>query len=221
MEVNGNGSLRAPDEETIRTLLDWRPDLGVISVYVAIDPADRGEPWRVELRNELDALIEAEEDTHGRQKALRATAQRIKGHFPDEQPPSGRFHVGFCEVSEGSGREIWLAAQVHRDETEGVDRNHPYLTPLLEVLDDGAPVGIVAVSSERVRLYEWALGALSDVQDWEAILFTPDWRERKSQSSADPARVQGSSSSGHDQFDQRLNANRERFLEEVGGLVGQ
>jgi peptide subunit release factor 1 (eRF1) len=49
----------------------------------------------------------------------------------------------------------------------------------------------------------------------------PDWRERKAQSSPDPARVQGTSSSGHDQFDQRLNANRERFLEQVGGLVAE
>jgi hypothetical protein len=221
MEASGNGVLRAPDEKTIRTLLDWRPGLGVISVYVAIDPADRGEPWRVELRNQLNALVEAETDKHERRKALKATAERITAHFPDEQPPSGRFHVGFCEVSEKEGRDIWLAAQVHRDQTEIVDRDHPYLTPLLEMLDEGAPVGVLAVSSERVRLYEWALGSLSDVQDWEAILFMPEWRERKSQSSPDPARVQGSSSSGHDQFDQRLDANRERFLEQVGGLVGQ
>jgi hypothetical protein len=221
MEASGNGVLQAPDEKTIRALLDWRPDLGVISVYVAIDPADRGEPWRVELRNRLDALVDAEEDKHERRKALAATVERIRAHFPDEQPRSGRFHVGFCEVAERDGRDIWLAAQVQRDETEVVDRDHPYLTPLLEVLDEGAPVGVLAVSSERVRLYEWVLGSVSDVQDWEAIVFTPDWRERKSQSSPDPSRVHGSSSSGHDQFDQRLDANRERFLEQVGGLVGQ
>src|SRR3954447_15600289 len=201
MEPGGNGALRAPDERTVRDLLDWRPDLGVISVYVAIDPAERGEPWRVELRNQLDALVEAEQDKHGRRKALEATAERIKAHFPDEQPPSGRFHVGFCEVSEGDGRDIWLAAQVNREDTEIVDRDHPYLTPLLEVLDEGAPAGVLAVSSEHVRLYEWALGSISDVHDWEAILFTPDWRERKAQSNPNPTRTQGASSSGHDQFD--------------------
>src|SRR3954451_14301066 len=106
MEANGNGTLRAPDERTIRDLLDWRPDLGVVSVYVAIDPAERGEPWRGELRNQLDAGVEAEQDTHGRRKALKATAERIKAHFPEDQPPSGRFHVGFCEVAEGNGRKI-------------------------------------------------------------------------------------------------------------------
>jgi peptide subunit release factor 1 (eRF1) len=221
MEAGENGAMRAPDERTIRTLLDWRPERGVISAYVAIDPADRGEPWRVELRKQLDAVVEAEQDKHGRRPALQATVERIKAHFPEVEPPSGRCHIGFCEVAEKDGRDIWMAVQMHRDETEVVDRDHPYLTPLLELLDEGAPVGVLAVSAERVRLYEWALGSLSDVQDWEAVLFMPDWRERKAQSSPDPARVQGPSSSGHDQFDQRLDANRERFLEQVGGLVGQ
>jgi hypothetical protein len=212
MEAGGNGAMRIPDEKMIRELLDWRPRMGVLSVYVAIDPADRGEPWRVELR---------QQDTHGRRRALAATAERIKTHFPEQSPPSGRCHIGFCEVAEKDGREFWMAAQMHREETEVVDRDHPHLTPLLEMLDEGAPIGVLAVSAERVRLYEWALGSLSDVQDWEAVLFMPDWRERKSQSSPDPARVQGTSSSGHDQFDQRLEANRGRFLEQVGGLVAQ
>jgi hypothetical protein len=219
MEASGNGVMHVPDERTIRGLLDWRPDLGVLSVYVAIDPADRGEAWRIELRHQLDSVIEAEQDKHGRQRALVATAERIKAHFPEESAPSGRCHIGFCEVAEKNGREFWMAAQMHRDETEIVDRDHPHLTPLLEMLDEGAAIGVLAVSSERVRLYEWALGSLSDVQDWEAVLFMPDWRERKAQSSPDPARVQGASSSGHDQFDQRLDANRGRFLEQVGGLV--
>jgi hypothetical protein len=219
MEAGGNGVMQIPDEKTVRQLLDWRPELGVLSVYVAIDPADRGEPWRVELRNQLDSAIEAEQDLHGRRRALAATAERIKAHFPEQLPPSGRCHIGFCEVAEKDGREFWIAAQMHREETEVVDRDHPHLTPLLELLDEGAPIGVLAVSSERVRLHEWALGSLSDVQDWEAVLFMPDWRERKSQSSPDPARVQGTSSSGHDQFDQRLDANRARFLEQVGGLV--
>jgi hypothetical protein len=221
MEASGNGAMRAPDEKTIRSLLDWRPELGIVSVYVAIDPADRGEPWRVELRNQLDGLVDPERDKHGRRPALEATVERIKGHFPEGSPPSGRCQIGFCEVAEKEGRETWMSAQMHRDRTEVVDRDHPYLTPLLEMLDEGAPVGVLAVSAERVRLYQWALGTLSDIQDWEAVLFMPDWREQKSQSSPDPAKVQGASASGHDQFDQRLDANRERFLEQVGGLVAR
>src|SRR5215208_2031819 len=213
---SGNGALGAPDEKVLRRLLDWRPPLGVISVYVSIDPADRRDHWRVDLRNRLDAIVDAEPDKHGRRPILETTAQRIISHFPKEVPPSGRCQIGFCEVADKDGEDIWMATQMGREQSEIVDRDHPYLTPLLEMLDEGAPVGVLGVSAERVRLHEWGLGTLTEVQDWEAILFMPEWRERKAQSSPDPARVQGTSSSGRDQFDQRLDANRERFLEQVG-----
>jgi release factor family 10 len=195
----------------------------VISVYVAIDPADRGEPWRVALKDQLHRIVDAEPDKHERKPALVATAQRIIGRFVEERSPSGRCQIGFCEVAEKGkeARDVWMSAQMHRDDTEVFDRDRPCLAPLLEVLDEGTPLGVAAVSAERVRLYEWALGNLNDVEDWEAVLFMPDWRERKAQSSPDPARIQGPSASGHDQFDQRLDANRERFLEQVGGLIAQ
>jgi Bacterial archaeo-eukaryotic release factor family 10 len=219
--TSGNGALRFPDSRTVESLLDWRPRHGVLSVCVAIDPADRREPWRVALRDQLDAVIGAERDKHDRRPALVATAERIRRHFPEESPPSGRCQIGFCEVAAKDGPDVWIGAQMPRDQTEVFDRDRPHLTPLLELLDEGAPVGVLAVSAERVRLYEWVLGILTDVDDWEAVLFMPDWRERKAPSSPDPAHVQGASSSGHDQFDQRLDANRERFLEQVGGLVAE
>jgi hypothetical protein len=219
--MDGKGVSRVPADGEIRQLLDWRPELGVVSVYVAIDPGDRGEPWRVALREGLERIVEAEADKHHRGPALAATVQRIEDSFQLEIGIGGRCKVGFCEVAPKEGREIWLTTQIHRDETQVVDRDRPYVTPLLELIEHGSPVGVAAVSAERVRLYEWALGDLSELEDWEAVLFMPDWRERKAQSSPDPARIQGPSASGHDQFNQRLDANRERFLEQVGGLVAE
>jgi hypothetical protein len=216
-----NGNLQLPDERTIQQLLDWRPELGVISVYVAIDPADRREGWRIELRDRLDEIVASEQDKHVRGRALAATADRIQAHFEGDTAPSGRCQIGFCEVAERDGRQLWMGAQMQRDETEACYRDRAHLTPLLELLDEGAAVGVMAVSAERARLYEWSLGRLNLLEDWEAVLFMPDWRERKAQSTPDPARIHGASSSGHDQFDQRLDANRERFLEQVGGLVGE
>jgi peptide subunit release factor 1 (eRF1) len=217
----GNGSPRGPDDATVKQLLEWNPELGVISVYVAIDPADRRESWRVALRDQLKQLLDSEEDKHERRRALEATIERIQSRFPEDSPPSGRCQIGFCEVARDEAQDLWFSAQMARDQTEVVYRDGPHLSPLLELLDEGAPVGVVTVSAERVRLYEWSLGTLADVQDWEAVLLMPEWRERKAQSSPDPARVQGSSSSGRDQFDQRLDANRQRFLEQVGGLTAR
>jgi Bacterial archaeo-eukaryotic release factor family 5 len=50
-------------------------------------------------------------------------------------------------------------------------------------------------------------------------MYMRDWRERKAPRPANRARTQGASASGRDQFDQRLEHNRARFLEETGRLV--
>jgi stalled ribosome rescue protein Dom34 len=51
-------------------------------------------------------------------------------------------------------------------------------------------------------------------------VFSPDWRERKAERTI-PGPRSWTSASGRDQFEQRLEANRERFLHEVGSRVSE
>ena len=209
-----------PSGQSIEELLDWRPSFGVLTVCVEVDPADRSEGWLTELRSALRAAVDSGDDGHDRGRALTATAQRILDRFEGDELPSGRCHVGFCEVTGARrARDIWTVAQMDGFRTGAWYGDRARLTPLLKLLDEGAAMGVIAISAERVHLYEWKLGALELIQDWEAELFMLDWRERKSQRPADPARTQGVKSSGRDQFDQRLEHNRARFLEETGRLA--
>jgi hypothetical protein len=216
METRAN---LAPTGVAIEDLLDWRPEHGVITVCVEMDPADRSEGWLIGLRNQLKEAVEGGDDAHARGRALRATAQRVLDRFEDEQLPSGRSQIGFCEAAERRSRDIWTSAQMAGFRTGVSYGDRARLTPLLELLDQGAQLGVVAVSAERVHLYEWKLGAFHLVHDWEAEMYMRDWRERKAQRPANRARTQGASASGRDQFDQRLEHNRARFLEETGRLV--
>jgi hypothetical protein len=207
---------------SIDELLDWRPGFGVITASVAIDPADRGEGWLIELRKQLNAAVGAADDGHDRGRALRATAQRVLDRFDEEELPSGRCQIGFCEATDERGaRDIWTAAQMDGFRTTASYGDRSRLTPLLKLLDEGAAVGAIAISAERVHLYEWALGALDLIHDWEAEMYMRDWRERKARKPANLARTQGASASGRDQFDQRLEHNRARFLEESGRLADE
>jgi hypothetical protein len=208
-----------PSGLAIDELLDWRPDFGVITVCVEIDPADRSEGWLIDLRNQLRSAVEAGDDGHDRGRALAATAQRILDRLDDEELPSGRCQIGFCEAAERRGRDVWTAAQMEGFRTSVTYDARPRLIPLLKLLDEGAAIGAIAVSAERVHLYEWKLGALDLIHDWEAEMFMLDWRERKSQKPANLSRTQGASASGRDQFDQRLEHNRARFLEQTGRLI--
>jgi hypothetical protein len=209
-----------PTGLSIGELLDWRPEYGALTVCVAIDPANRGEGWLTELRNQLNGVVEAGDDGHDRGRALTATAQRVLDHFDEDELRSGRCHIGFCEATtERAARDIWTAAQMDGFRTSASYGDRARLTPLLRLLDEGAPVGAIAVSAERVHLYEWKLGGLDLVQDWEAEMFMLDWRERKSKKPANLSHTQGASASGRDQFDQRLEHNRARFLGETGRLT--
>jgi hypothetical protein len=211
--------MRFPDESAAKDLLAWRPALGVISVYLELHPEDRGEPWRIELEHGLSAAVKEARD--GRHKeALELTARRISTRFPAEPAErEGRTQVGFVEVARKPAREEWFSLQLPLDTSAVVLNRRPLVLPLLTLIDDGAARGVAVISSERVRLFEWAYGHLEEIADSELEITSLDWRERKAQRSGDPARVQGTQSSGHDQYGQRLEANRERFLREAGKLA--
>jgi len=213
-----------PTLEAARELSEWRPPLGVLSVFLGFDPADRAAAWRTELRNGLDSILEVQQEAeHDRRVALRATAKRLTERFEDgDLRPPPRGEVGFVEVAEKAGTEHWFGVGVAPAADACVEFGQdPVVAPLLDLCSRGTSRAVALLSSERVRLLSCTEGALEDLEDWELSITSLDWRERKSQSTNNPARAQGVSASGHDQFDERLEHNRQRFLTECGGLVGR
>jgi len=213
-----------PTLEDARALTEWRPPLGVLSVYLGFDPADRSGAWRTELRNGLDAVLEANEDAeHERRVALRETAKRLMERFEDgDLRPPPRGEAGFVEVAEKAGAERWWGMAIAPVADACVEYGEePMVSPLVDLSCRGKARGVALLSSERVRLLRSADGTLEDVENWELSVTMLDWRERKSQTTNNPARAQGVSASGHDQFGERLDHNRARFLSECGGLAAR
>jgi hypothetical protein len=213
-----------PTLEEVREVSEWRPELGVLSIYLGFDPADRTGTWRTELRNGLDAILESHKEVeHDQRVALRATAKRVLERFEDgDLRPPPRGEIGFVAVSEKEGAEHWWGTGAPPTADACVELGtEPVIAPLLALCCRGAARGVALISSERVRLLRCAEDALDELEDWELSVFSLDWRERKSQSTNNPARAQGVSSSGHDQYDERLQHNRQRFLTECGGLAAR
>lgn len=211
-----------PTFEDARRLSDWEPPLGVVSVYLAFDPADRGGAWRTELRNGLDQLLEAAKDAeHDRRVALRAVAKRITERFEDgDHRPPPRGAAGLVEVSEKNGEEHWWGTGAAPQASACVELGEkPALAPLVDLACRGEQRGIAIVSLERVRLLLYAEGELSELADWELEILSLDWRERKAQSGG--GATSGVASSGKDEYGDRLDHNRHKFLGEAGALVGR
>jgi hypothetical protein len=214
--------MAAPSRADLTRLLRWRPRHGVVSVYLDLAPGDRGEAWRIELRNGLRSAADTvrEGGERGARIAVEEAIERIEGRFAEGGRPGGRAQVGFVEAGDRGG-ERWYSLALPVGGTEVAHASRPVLRPLLAALDDGAPRGVFAASSEHIRLLGWAMGELDEIDSWSLEIFSGDWRERKSRGSADPARAQGTTASGRDQFGQRMDANRERFLRESGRLAAQ
>jgi hypothetical protein len=211
------------DPSELRELAEWRPRRGVITVCLRIDPADRRESWRAQLRDGLKRLVErSRERDRELWVATKATVQRIVRSYPERRPhQSGRTQIGFVEVADRPGAQRWYSFQLTARATEIVLWQRPYLSPLVELLDYGAPLGVLAVGAERVKLWEWSLGECDEVASWEPEFRKRDWRERRAPRSADPGRSQFTSASGKDQVGQRLDANRERFLQETARALAE
>jgi hypothetical protein len=213
-----------PTLEEAREVSEWRPALGVLSVYLGFDPADRGGAWQTELRNALDAILESHKEAdHANRVALRATAKRLLERFEDgDLRPPPRGEIGFVEVAEKAGIEHWWGTAAPPIASACAEyAPEPVVAPLLALVCRGGARAVAVVSAERVRLLRCAGGALEELEDWELSLFSLDWRERKSQSTNNPARGQGVSASGHDQYGERLEHNRQRFLSECGELAAR
>ncbi len=209
---------RSERTELLRRLVEWRSETGILTVYVDLDPGDRGRPWRIALREQLHRL-EEQTDPHSERRAFGAAAGEILERFPENgAPPEGRGHVGFIELAEKHPTAVWRSMQMAPRRTEVTRSAHPYVRPLVELFAEGPHVGAALVSADRVRLLDWSLGAIRELDGWEITLFDQDWREGKAER-AIPGRGTGPSASGHDQFSQRLDANRRRFLHEVARLV--
>jgi hypothetical protein len=103
--------MRDAERQRLERLIAWRPPQGVITTYFDIDRGDRGDGWRVQLRDGLDELQEP--DDHEGKLALRETVKRVLERFdPQDQPPPGRAQVGFVEVARKRAGEDWSSLQI-------------------------------------------------------------------------------------------------------------
>src|SRR3954452_5953040 len=120
-----------PTLEEAREISEWRPPLGVLSIYLGFDPADRGGAWRTQLRNALDAILQSHKEAeHEHRIALRATAKRLIERFEDgELRPPPRGELAFVAGAQRAGAERWWG---------------PGAPPVADACAESAPEPVVA-----------------------------------------------------------------------------
>ena len=206
-ERGGDQPMTQPTFEDARRLGEWRPPLGVLSVYLAFDPADRGGAWRTELRNGLERSSEAAKDAeHERRVALRAspngspTASRTATTAAAAR--RSRLRRGRGEgwrMSTGAGRRRAGASacvEFGRARAGAIGR------PRLPRRERGSrPRAGAGPPAELGRRASWR--KLEGLGTGAA-----EPRLARAQGARRPRPAHGVASSGHDEFGERLDHNR-------------
>ena len=152
-------------DEVLLDLIRADDPLGVLSIYVdgASTATDRGAA--IDMKNRLVELQRsvAEDGSPRLAEALSETLERIGPaveRFLDPRA-SGRGRALFASLS---ARELTSVSSRLRLPNRVVLDSTPFIHPLLELIDEGRPAGVVLTSSRSADLLEWRLGDLRRVR---------------------------------------------------------
>lgn len=162
------------DYDTLLELSRRTDPVGVLSVYLDARPGGGLRAASIDIKNRLAELerrvrIEASpeharsvQDGIGR---LAAEIERLSD--PEER---GRGRILFAAL--GDPWRIRVSARLPLRNRVVLDHS-PLIHPLLELLDEGGPVGVVLASRTQARLLEWRLGELIPLRELRAEIVEP------------------------------------------------
>jgi hypothetical protein len=194
------------NDAVLLDLLRMEDPLGVLSVFVEMpaDGADRRA--EIEIKNKL-AHLEDRAGGNGsllRAEALRSTLALVAPALERLLDPgeTGRGGAVFAPLG-GPGvisitTPMPLASRVVLD-------SRPFVRPLLELLDEGEPAGVVLTSARETELLDWRLGAL----------------RRLTRITREPEGEQGPATTPHDQRARRERDRQLRWIEDVAADVSR
>jgi hypothetical protein len=204
------------EPDTIGRLLREAPEGGVLSIYVDGDAG--GDPGlqgaAIDLRNRLTEL---QRNIDGREApAVRDALRRLAPEIERLTSPRtrGRGRVLFAPV--GDGEVTRFASQMPVANRVVLD-DRAFLHPLLELLDEGRPAGLVLASQDEARMLEWRLGEVHELGEMEPTVVEAP-HERSGPVGSSPAQRTGSPQ--REQRAARERAHTQRFLERFGSAAG-
>jgi hypothetical protein len=214
-----------PSGDLFQSVVSLDDPLGVLSIYVGLAPEEESHPrpaWELELRHGLDGALgqlEAEGDEARAVLTHRLQALREQLDLLVSPSESGLGRALFARLSGGEPIQVSFQQPFRtRVKVAGC----ALVRPLAAALEAGRPAGLVLVSEEGLRVCEWRLG---EVEELEAIpLIEPgDQRELLGPSAAHPRGMQQAGAGflvgqQRDLYERRAEEGRVRALAHVSAV---
>lgn len=211
------------DDTTIRDLIDFTDEHGVLSFYAGHTPAQAADPQPtapIEIRNQIKALKAELAERDG--ETAKAVAARLDELGPQidalvDPKAHGRGRALFVGVDRGHLQQVALQIPFRE---RVVHHERAFVRPLVAAHDEGRAAGILVASRSGARLLRWAVG---EVTELETYTFEPsgDLSRQKSGPTPDMPQHPGAGVSHKEMFEERLGEHRHRFLRQVADEVSQ
>jgi hypothetical protein len=206
------------DLETLLELSRRTDPVGVLSVYLDARPGGL-HATSIDIKNRLAELERrlATEQPPERASAVNEAIGRLAGELERLTDPGepGRGRIMFVALDDAW--MIRVSSQLPVPNRVVLDRT-PFIHPLLELLDEGGPAGVVLASRTQARLLEWRLGELIPLRELAADgLEAP--HERSGPVGSRPGRRHGTPTGEQRRARERDQASR--FIERVGATASR
>jgi hypothetical protein len=204
-------------QQILQELATAEPKRLVISVHARTDPRDPANvsvtpAWLIELRNGLRAISERLEAGDDRENRLvfRALRPRIEKQLLELTPGERARSVTLILDADGTSGRFSLQLPLRRDRT--VADTKPFVSPLVEIADRGARVGVVLVGGDLIRIAQIEQGEATEPENSSFELGLGDWRPFGGSAGGSPAR--GLQITSHEErYRARVEAQRDRLFE--------
>lgn len=222
--ASDHASSSYPDRAALQRLAAARPAVPVLSIYLRTDPRDpantRAAPaWKAALTNGLGAVAERLENGEDRDSrlAFRSLHERLLARAEELEGTDLGRSVAWFVALDGSLDERHVSRLPVAEHVVQLDAR-PFVSPLADLAERGAPAGIVLAGQENVRLLEWAHGWIDEAADYELEIDQSDWRPYRG--SAGSARSRPTvSHEAH--VEAREDSHRDRFFATAAEAVGK
>lgn len=204
-------------DQTLTELLDLHDDVGVLTVTTGFaDPGDDGKAVRIAWKNRLrDLRAAADDDVRDALDArLAEHSQAIDRMLDPRADGKGRAVV----LGLGGGQLFSFSLQTPFED-RAVLRDRPYLRPLVAAIDEGRPAGVVVATKTGARVLEWTAQSTRSLSDHTFELYDEQLSHEGSGPSGGGGRRGQQVVNHREKFDDRVEANRDRFLKEVSEVV--
>ncbi|MBS3750385.1 MAG: hypothetical protein KGY39_02645 [Anaerolineales bacterium] len=139
--------------EDLESLLDYRPQAPVLSVYLNTNPAERtADDYKLQLRSLLKDIDMADD------------VEAVREYFEYEYDWTGhRSAVVFSCVQKDFFQSIPLAVDVRN---QAYVQDQPYIKPLASLFDSFSGYGVILVDQQKARFFSFHLGDLEGEEEF-------------------------------------------------------